>query len=33
MGCIGGIIKRVIQGWLIAKVIGWFAKRQRNRSA
>ena len=27
MGCIGGMFRRFVQGWLIAKVLGWIRGR------
>ncbi len=28
MGCLPAIVRRILQGWLIAKAIAWFRKRQ-----
>lgn len=28
MGCVPTILRRVIQGWLIAKALAWFRRRR-----
>ena len=29
MGCVGSLIRRFVQGWVIARVLGWFRNKRQ----